>query len=115
MEDPVDAVFVIRCSEDMGDKKFAASSHDHGVVSEVGMFEQDPSVFLVDTDCVFDRLACSSAVDEGGIHIVNCTLAVTAQCQAVGHVASSVLAEIEGVFAVVGMLWITIRNNHFGE
>lgn len=66
MEDPVDAVFIVSSSEDVGDDEFPSTSDDHGVVTEIGVLEEDSGVFFVDADGVFDGCGLSSAVDEGG-------------------------------------------------
>lgn len=115
VEDPIDAILVIRCREYVGDEEFPASSHDDGVISEIGMFEQDPGVFFVDADCILDGLAGAGAVDEGSVHVVDCSLAVAAQGEAVCHVSASVFAEIEGVLAVMRVLGVAVRDNHFRE
>ena len=67
MENPIDAVFVVGGSEDVGDDKLSASGDDDGVVAEIGVFEEDAGVFFVNADCVFDGGGISCSVDEGSI------------------------------------------------
>lgn len=54
MEDPVDAIFVVGGGEDMGDDELAAACYDHGIVTEIGVFEENTGIFFVDADGVFD-------------------------------------------------------------
>ena len=92
VEDPVDGVLVIRGGEDMRDQQLSASCDDYAVVAEIGVFEEDACIFFVDADGVFDRLGGSGAVDEGGVHVVDCAFAVAAEGKAVGHIATTVFA-----------------------
>lgn len=78
VEDPVHAVFVVGGSEDLGDEEFTTTSDDDGVITEVSVFEKDTGVFFVNADCILDGCAGAGTVDEIGIHVVNCALAVTA-------------------------------------
>ena len=115
VEDPVNAVFVVCGCEDMRDDKFSPAGDDDGIVAEIAMLEEDPSVFFVDTDGVFDYLRGAGAVDEGGVHVVDCTFAVAAEGEAVGHVSSAVFAKVEGVFAVMRVFGIAVGDDHFCE
>ena len=76
MEDPVHAVFVVSRSEDLRYQEFAAAGDDDGVVTEVCVFEEDACIFLVNADGIFDGRAGAGAVDEVGVHVVNCAFAV---------------------------------------
>lgn len=67
MEDPVDAVFIIGGGEDVGDDEFAPSGYDDGFVAEIGVLEEDTSIFFVDADGVFDGGTFTGAVYESGI------------------------------------------------
>ena len=67
MERPVDAVFVVGGREDVGDYEAPAASHDYGVVTVVGVFEENAGVLFVDTNCVGDCLGGAGFVDEVGI------------------------------------------------
>lgn len=115
VEDPVHCIFVIRRREDVGDEEFAPSCDDHGIVTEIGMFEEDASIFLVDADGILDGLRSSGTIDEMRIHVVDDTFAVATQSEAVGHVAASILTEVEGVLALVRMLRVSVRYHHFSE
>lgn len=79
------------------------------------MLEQDASILFVDTNGVLDGLRIACSVDEIGIHIVNGTLAITAKGQAIGHVSSTVLAEIKRMLTLVWMLRISVRHHHLGK
>ena len=115
MEDPVDAVFVVGRREHVRDEQFAPSCHDDGVIPEVGMFEQYARVFFVDADGVLDGLRGASFVDKVGVHVMDCALAVTSQGETVGHVATAVFTQVEGVFAVVWVFRVTVGDDHLGE
>lgn len=78
VENPVDAVFIVGSSEDVRDDKLASASDCYTVVAEIGVLEQDPSVFLMDADSVLDGRGLSGAVNERRIHVVDGALAVTA-------------------------------------
>jgi hypothetical protein len=52
MHNPVNTVFVVGCCEDMADDQFAAANHCAGVVSEIGVLEQDAGVLFVDLHAV---------------------------------------------------------------
>lgn len=54
MEYPIHAVLVVRGGEDLGNDKLPASRNDHGIIAEVGVFEENSRVFFVDTNGVFD-------------------------------------------------------------
>lgn len=79
MEDPVHAVLVIRGGEDLRNDKFSASRDDYGVVAEVGVFEENARVFLMDTDGVFDYDGGAGFICEGCVEVVNYAFAVAAQ------------------------------------
>ena len=115
VEDPVDAVLVVGRREDVRDQQFAPSCHDDGVVSEISMFEQYARVFFVDADGVLDGLRRARSVDEVGIHVVDSALAVTSQGKTVGHVAATVFPQVEGVFAVVRMFRVAVRDDHLSK
>ena len=115
MEDPVHAVLVVGGCEDMADEQFAGAGNGRGFVAEVSVFEQDPGVFFVDADGVFDRCGLAGAVHKVGVHVVDRALAVAAQCEGVGHVAAAVLAQIESVFALVRAFGVAVGDDHFGE
>lgn len=66
VEDPVNTVLVVRCCEDVRDKKLPSASHNDGVVTEISVLEQNASVFFVDAYGVLNGLAGTSAVDKVG-------------------------------------------------
>ena len=113
MEDPVYAVLVIGRREDVRDDELPPPRHDYRVVAKVGVLEQDPGVLFVDADSVLDCRAHPSAVHKGGVHVVDRTLAVAAESEAVGHVAASVFAEVEGVLAIMGVFRVAVGDDHF--
>lgn len=53
MEDPIHAVLVVCGGENLGNDQLPASRNDHGVVAEVGVFEENARIFFVDTDGIF--------------------------------------------------------------
>lgn len=77
------------------------------------MLEEDTSILLVDTNGILQDGARASSVNKGSIHVVDGALAVTSQRQTVGHVATTVLTQVEGMLALVRMLRITVRDHHF--
>ena len=115
VEDPVDAVFVVGGGEDVGDDEFARAGDDDGIVAEVGVFEEDAVVFLVDADGVFDGLGRARAVHKVKVHVVDAAFAVTPQGERVGHVAAAVFAQVEGVFALMRVFWVAVGDDHLGE
>ena len=92
MQDPIHSVLVVSSGEDMGYDEFAGAGEDGGVVAEIGVFKEDAGIFFVDADGVFDGLGGAGFVDEVGVHVVDCTFAVAAEGEGVGHVAAAVLA-----------------------
>lgn len=115
VEDPVDAVFVVCGSEDMRDDELSPAGDDDGVIAEVGVLEEDPGIFLVDADGVLDDLGGARAVDEGGIHVVDGPFTIAAESEAVGHIPATVFAEVEGMFAVMGVFRVTVGDDHLCE
>lgn len=69
VEDPIHAVLIVCCGEDLANEEFARAGDGARVVSEVGMLEEDAGVFFVDADCVFDGRGCAGAVDEFGVFL----------------------------------------------
>ena len=115
VEDPIDTVLIVRCSEDVRYQQFAASSDNDGIIPEIGMFEKNTRIFFVYADCILDCLTGSCSIDEMCIHVVDCSFTVTAQGKAVCHVPTTVLAQVERVLPVMRMFGITVRNHHLGQ
>ena len=115
MEDPVHAVFVIGRGENVGDEQFPPSSHNDRVVSEVGVLEEDAGVFFVDADGILNGLACTGTVDKVRIHIVDRPLTIAPKSKAIGHVTTSVLAQIKSVFPVMRMLRVAVWYHHLRQ
>jgi hypothetical protein len=46
---------------------------------------------------------------------MDCALAVAAKGETVGHVATTILAKIKSMLALVGMLGVSVRDNHLGQ
>ena len=78
MKDPVHRIFVIGCRKDVGDDEFTTSGNDDGVIAEIGVFEEDASIFFVDANGVLDCLRSSSTIDKVGIHVMNGTFTIAA-------------------------------------
>lgn len=76
------------------------------------MLKKNAGILFMNADGVLDRGACSSPVDEVRIHVVNGTLAVTSQRQAVGHVTSTVFTKVKGMLPLVRVLGVSIWDNH---
>jgi hypothetical protein len=79
------------------------------------VLEQNTGVLLVDADGILDSGRSTSAVDEVSVHVVDSTLAVASQAQAVGHVATTVLAQIEGMLPLMRVFRVTVRDHHLRE
>ena len=73
-------------------------------VPEVGVLEQDARVLLVDAHGVLEGAYVAVSPRELGVQVVYGALEVTAPRQDVGHIAGAVLAEVEGVLALVRVL-----------
>lgn len=74
------------------------------------MLEEDAVVLLVDTDGVLDCPHSASLSWEMRINIVDRALAITPQGEAVRHVATAILAEIESMLSVMGALWLSTSS-----
>ena len=115
MEDPVYTVFVVGRGEDVGDEKLPATCDYDGVIPEIGVLEENAGILFVDAYGILDGGACPSSVDKVCVHIVNGTLAVTSESQAVSHVTSTVLAKVESMFPLMRVLRVSVWDNHLRE
>lgn len=115
VEDEVDAVLVVTGSEDLGDDELDTTSDNDGAITEVSVLEENASILLVDTDSVLGGVSRTVRLDEASVHVVDSTLAVTAEGQAVGQVTTTVLAQIEGMLALVRVLRAAVGNNHLSK
>lgn len=106
VEDPLDGVLVVGSSEDLLDDQLAGTGDNNRVVTEVGVLEEDTGILLVDADGVLDLADSTIAAGELGVKVVDCALAVAAQGETVGHVTSTILAEIESVLSLMGVLGV---------
>ena len=61
----------------------------------------------MDADCVLDGPDIAAPSREFGVEIVDGALAVAAERKAVGHVSRTVLAQVESVLALVGVLRVS--------
>ena len=100
------SILVVGGSKDLLHNQLSRPSDDDGLVSKVPVLEQNPAVLLVDTDGICDRLDPSVPGREVSVEVVDGTLAVTPEGQAVGHIPAAVLAEVEGMLALVWVLRI---------
>jgi len=64
VEDPVHAVLVVCGSEDVRNDEFPASGDNDGVITEIGVLEQNASILLVDADGVLNRGTLSCPIDK---------------------------------------------------
>lgn len=67
MEDPVNAVFVIRRCEDVGNDELAPSSDDDRVITEIRVLEKNTCIFFMNANSVLDGCTFSRSVDESGV------------------------------------------------
>lgn len=109
VEDPLAGVLVVGRSEDLLHDELARPSDDDGIVTEVAVLEEDAVVLFVDANGVLDVANRPIPRREIGIEVVDSTLAVAAETKAVGHVASAVFTEIEGVLALVRMFRVATK------
>ena len=64
MEDPVNAVLVVRRCEDVGDEELATSCYNDRIVTEIRMLEENASIFFVNANSILDRRTLPSSVDK---------------------------------------------------
>lgn len=67
MENPVHTVLVVGGGEDVRNDQLSSTCNDHGIVAEIGVFEENTGVFFVDADSVLDGGGISCSVDEGSV------------------------------------------------
>lgn len=79
MEHPVYAVLIVGGSEDLRDNEFAPAGDDDRVITEIGVFEKDTRVLLVDAYGILDGNCSTGFVRKVGIQIMNSTLAIASQ------------------------------------
>ena len=53
--------------------------------------------------------------DERRVQVFDGSLAVAAHAERVGHIARTVLAKVESVFAVVRVVGVAVWHDHLGE
>jgi len=107
----LDCIFVVRRSEDLLDNQLSGPGHDDRVVAEIGVLKEDSIVFLVDTDGVLDLPDASCPRREVCIQIVNAAFTVTTQRETVGHIASSIFAQVEGMLPLMWMFRVSALQN----
>lgn len=73
VEDPVNAVLVIGCREDVADNEFSCSGDRARLIAEVGVLEQYSCVLFVDANRILDRLRISGTIYESSVHVVDRT------------------------------------------
>ena len=110
MENPLDSVFIVGGSKDVLNDQLSCSCHDDRLVSEVRVLEEDAIIFLVNADGILDRSHSASLRREVGIQIMDRAFTVAAECEAVSHIATTILAQIKGVFSVVRALWLSTED-----
>jgi hypothetical protein len=111
VENPVNAILIVSSGKNMADDKLPRSRNSARVIAEVRMLEQNASVFLMNANCVLDRLRLPSLVDKCCIHVVDRTFAVASKCQRIGHVSTAIFAKVERMLALMGVFWIAIRDD----
>lgn len=67
------------------------------------MLEEKAIVFLMNTNCILDVANVSILRRELCVKIPNVTLAIASELQAVGHVSSAVLAQVE---CMLSLMWV---------
>lgn len=115
MEDPVHAVLVIRSGKDVRDEKLATTSNNDRVISKVGVLEEYPGIFFMDTDGILDGLAAPCAIDKSSVHIVNNTFTIASKRKTIRHTTSTVFPEVKGMLPVMGILRVPVRDDHLRQ
>ena len=115
VKDPVYAVLVVCCGENVRYHEFTGSCDGDGVVAEVGVLEEDACIFLVDANGVLDRSRRTCFVDECCIHIMNGALAIAPKAERVGHVATTVFSQIKRVFPLMWVFRVSVWDDHLGK
>jgi len=115
VQDPVHAVLVVGCREDVGNDELTCASDSHALIPEVSVLEENAVVLLVDADGILNRGCHASAIDEVCIEVMYGTLAIATQAQGVGHVATTILTQIERMLALVWVLRVAVWNYHFSQ
>jgi hypothetical protein len=115
MEDPLDGILVVGSSEDLLDNELAGSGDNGRVISEIGVLEKNAVILLVDADGVLNLADSTSLSGHKGIEIVDRALAVATQSETVGEITGTVFTEIESVLALMGVLRVSVWDNHLGK
>lgn len=115
VEDPVYAVLVVGSSENVRDDQLPGARYCAALVAEVSVLKKNARILFMDTDRILDGCSFSSTVDEVGVHVVDSSFAVASQAERIGHVSAAVFAEIEGMFPLVGMFWVSVGDDHFSQ
>ena len=75
----LNSIFVVGGRENLLENELSCPGHNRRVVSEVGMLEKKPVVFLVDANRVLDISDGSILGRELGVKVANIALAVTSK------------------------------------
>lgn len=67
VEDPVNTVLVVCGRKDLTNEQFSRPSDGTAIVAEVGMLEENPGIFFVDTDGVLDGFGSTGTIHEIGV------------------------------------------------
>jgi hypothetical protein len=112
MEDPLDGIFVVGSCKDLLHDELASARDNDRVIPEITVLVKNTGVLFVYADGVLDGADATVAGRELGIEIMDGSFAIAAEGQAVSHVASTILSEIEGVLALVRVLRVsTVAND----
>lgn len=79
------------------------------------MLVQEAVVLFVDADGILDDSSFALGGGHDSVHVVDSTLAVTAQLERVGHQAGAILADVESVLLVVRLLGAAVGNDHLDD
>src|SRR5882762_7473017 len=115
VEIPEEAVVVVTQRRDRGYDK-STGSPDLGVFGlPVVVLPADTEVFLMDADCVSDRLGVPSGVSDYPIHVADLAETVAAEHQRVRGSAHAAFTRIKIVAPLEAVVRVPIRNNHLAE
>jgi hypothetical protein len=96
-----DRILVVCSRENLLHDQPPCASDNGRVIPEICVLEQDTVVFLMDTNCILDFSNASRLCRKVGIKVVNCSLAITAQGQAVCQITGTILAKVKGMLSLM--------------
>lgn len=107
MEDPLDSILIVGCSEDLLYHQLPRPGNDGGLVTEIGVFEKNAVILFVDTNRILDFPDASVLGGEVGVQIMDSSFAIAAKGKTVRHIASAIFSQVKGVFPLVRVFRVT--------